>query len=102
VVSHDWTVDCRTYGKSITREHSLAKLKSLDIGYAYPANDKTFPFRGKGVGLMPSLEELLTAFSETQFLIYMKKPRQQRGRGTRRRIGVSSCRAAGATYGVRR
>ena len=32
-VFHDWTVDCRTEGKGVTRQHTLAALKALDIGY---------------------------------------------------------------------
>src|SRR5262249_35847318 len=31
-VLHDWTLDCRTDGKGVTREHSMAALKALDIG----------------------------------------------------------------------
>jgi glycerophosphoryl diester phosphodiesterase len=46
-VFHDWTVDCRTDGKGVTREHSLAELKRLDIGHGHTADGgKTFPFRG--------------------------------------------------------
>jgi glycerophosphoryl diester phosphodiesterase len=72
-VFHDWTVDCRTEGKGVTREHSLAELKKLDIGYGYTADGgKTFPFRGKGVGLMPSLDEVLTTFPDKRFLINVK------------------------------
>lgn len=59
---HDWTVDCRTNGHGATRNFTLAQLKALDAGYGYTADGgKTFPFRGKGVGLIPSLEEALTA-----------------------------------------
>lgn len=72
-VFHDWTVDCRTQGKGVTREHSMAELKALDIGYGYTADGgKTFPFRGKGVGLMPSLSEVLAAFPDKRFLINIK------------------------------
>jgi glycerophosphoryl diester phosphodiesterase len=72
-VFHDWTVDCRTEGKGVTRAHTLAELKSLDIGYGYTADGgKTFPFRGKGVGLMPSLDEVLAAFHGKRFLINVK------------------------------
>jgi glycerophosphoryl diester phosphodiesterase len=72
-VIHDWTVDCRTNGKGVTREHSLAELKALDIGYGYTADGgKTFPFRGKGVGLMPSLDEVLATFPDKRFLINVK------------------------------
>ena len=61
-VLHDWTVDCRTEGTGETRSHDLAYLKALDIGYGYTADGgKTFPFRGKGVGMMPEIEEVLAA-----------------------------------------
>ena len=72
-VFHDWTLDCRTDGKGVTREHTLAELKALDIGYGYTADGgKTFPFRGKGVGLMPSLDEVLAAFPGKGLLINVK------------------------------
>ncbi|SFU33560.1 glycerophosphoryl diester phosphodiesterase [Polaromonas sp. YR568] len=72
-VFHDWTLDCRTEGKGVTREHSLAALKHLDVGYGYTADGgKTFPFRGKGVGLMPSLDEVLNAFPARGLVINVK------------------------------
>jgi len=72
-VFHDWTVDCRTEGHGVTRDKSMAELKRLDIGYGYTADGRrTFPFRGKGVGLMPSLDEVLRAFPERRFLINFK------------------------------
>ena len=72
-VFHDWTLDCRTDGHGITREHSMAYLKKLDIGYGYTADGgKSFPFRGKGVGLMPTLTEVLAAFPEQRLLINVK------------------------------
>ncbi|WP_258128105.1 glycerophosphodiester phosphodiesterase family protein [Achromobacter anxifer] len=72
-VFHDWTVDCRTEGKGVTREHTLAELKALDIGYGYTADGgRTYPFRGRGVGLMPSLTEVLEAFPRGRFLINIK------------------------------
>ena len=73
VVFHDWTLDCRTDGRGVTREHTLAELKALDIGYGYtPDGGTTYPFRGKGIGLMPSLSEVLTAFPQKAFLINVK------------------------------
>ncbi len=73
VVFHDWTVDCRTEGTGVTRTLPLATLKSLDIGYGYTADGgRTFPFRGKGVGLMPTLGEVLGAFPDKGFLINIK------------------------------
>jgi glycerophosphoryl diester phosphodiesterase len=72
-VFHDWTLDCRTNGTGVTRKHSLADLKALDIGYGYTADGGTsFPFRGKGVGLMPALDEVLAAFPDRRFLIHLK------------------------------
>ncbi len=59
-VFHDWTVDCRTNGKGVTRDHTFDELSKLDVGYGYTAdNGKTFPFRGKRIGLMPELDEVL-------------------------------------------
>jgi glycerophosphoryl diester phosphodiesterase len=72
-VFHDWTLDCRTDGHGVTREQSMAKLKMLDIGYGYTADGgKTFPFRGKGIGMIPTLSEVLTAFPDKQLLINVK------------------------------
>ena len=72
-VFHDWTLDCRTNGSGVTREQSMTYLKTLDIGYGYTSDGgRTFPFRGRGVGLMPTLGEVLTAFPENDFLINIK------------------------------
>lgn len=72
-VFHDWTVDCRTEGSGRTRDHSLADLQALDVGFGYTADGgQTFPFRGEGVGLVPSLTEVLERFPEKQFLIDIK------------------------------
>jgi hypothetical protein len=63
VVFHDWTLECRTDGYGVTRQHTLTELKALDAGYGYTADGgKTFPIRGKGVGLIPSLDEVFAAF----------------------------------------
>lgn len=72
-VFHDWSLECRTDGLGVTREQSMAYLKTLDMGYGYTAdNGATFPFRGKGVGMMPTLGEVLQTFSSRQFLINIK------------------------------
>jgi glycerophosphoryl diester phosphodiesterase len=72
-VFHDWTVDCRTDGHGVTREHTLAELQALDIGYGYTADGgKTYPFRGRGVGMMPSLDDVLSTFPDKRFLINIK------------------------------
>jgi glycerophosphoryl diester phosphodiesterase len=72
-VFHDWTLDCRTDGHGVTREQSMVDLKILDVGYGYTADGgKTFPFRGKGAGLMPSLTEVLQTFPGRRLLINVK------------------------------
>lgn len=72
-VFHDWTLDCRTDGHGVTREHSMAYLKKLDIGHGYTADGgKTFPFRGKAIGMMPTLGEVLEAFPQQRLLINVK------------------------------
>lgn len=79
-VFHDWTVDCRTDGKGVTHKQTMAALKQLDVGYGYTADGgKTFPFRGKGVGLMPRLEEVFAAFPDKKFLINYKSRRKEEG-----------------------
>ena len=72
-VFHDWTLDCRTDGRGVTRERNMADLKKLDVGYGYTSDGgETFPFRGEGVGLMPTLEEVLARFPDKRFLIHVK------------------------------
>lgn len=79
-VFHDWTLECRTNAEGTTKEFTMAELKQLDIGYGYSAdNGKTFPFRGKGVGLMPSLDEVLNHFPEGSFLIHIKSDDPEEG-----------------------
>jgi glycerophosphoryl diester phosphodiesterase len=72
-VFHDWTVDCRTEGTGVTREHSMAELRQLDAGYGYTADGgATFPFRGAGVGLIPTLDEVVERFADKRFHINVK------------------------------
>jgi glycerophosphoryl diester phosphodiesterase len=79
-VFHDWTLDCRTDGHGVTREHSMAYLKKLDIGHGYTADGgKTFPFRGKGIGMMPTLSEVLATFPDKQLLINVKSRDRSEG-----------------------
>lgn len=69
-VFHDWTLECRTNGSGETRSRTIEYLKTLDVGHGYTADGgKTFPFRGKGVGLMPTLQEVLAEFPSRRFLL---------------------------------
>jgi glycerophosphoryl diester phosphodiesterase len=73
VLFHDWTLDCRTDGRGPSRERTLAELKALDIGYGYTRDGgRTYPLRGAGMGLMPTLEETLRAFPGRRFLVNVK------------------------------
>lgn len=73
VVFHDWTLECRTNGTGVTNEQTLNHLRSLDIGYGYTADGgQTFPFRGRGVAMMPTLPEVLAAFPNQRFVIHDK------------------------------
>jgi glycerophosphoryl diester phosphodiesterase len=72
-VFHDISLECRTDGYGRIRSHSMGELKTLDIGYRYTSDGgKTFPFRGKGVGLIPSMAEVFETFPEQSFLIDVK------------------------------
>ena len=54
--------------RGVTREYTMEELEQLDIGYGYTAdNGETYPFRGKGVGLMPTLDEVFYRFPEYLF-----------------------------------
>lgn len=80
-VFHDWTLECRTDGEGVTREHTMEELKQLDVGYGYTAdNGATYHFRGKGIGLMPTLDEVMTHFPEQSFLIHIKSNDQNEGK----------------------
>lgn len=79
-VMHDWTVDCRTDGTGETRSHDMAYLKTLDIGYGYtPDGGATYSFRGKGIGMMPELKEVLEAMPTRRFLVNFKSNEQREG-----------------------
>jgi glycerophosphoryl diester phosphodiesterase len=72
-VFHDWTIDCRTEGLGRTRDQTMTYLRTLDAGYGYTADGgKTFPFRGKGVGVIPSLSDVLAALPSQRLLINVK------------------------------
>lgn len=71
-VFHDWTLDCRTDGEGVTRAQPAAALKALDAGFAYSADGVSFPLRGTGIGLIPTLTEVFEAAPGGRFLINFK------------------------------
>ncbi|MGD6774353.1 glycerophosphodiester phosphodiesterase family protein [Sutcliffiella horikoshii] len=79
-VFHDWTLECRTDGEGVTREHTMEELRQLDVGYGYTAdNGKTYPLRGSGVGLIPTLREVLEEFPDKELLIHIKSDDPEEG-----------------------
>ncbi|MBY0422754.1 MAG: hypothetical protein K2Q06_10660, partial [Parvularculaceae bacterium] len=101
-VFHDWTLECRTDGAGVTRDQSTDYLKSLDIGYGYTADGgRSFPFRGKFVGAMPTLDEVLARFPNKRFLINTKSrdPREGKKLAARLRTLPPARRALLMTYG---
>jgi glycerophosphoryl diester phosphodiesterase len=79
-VFHDWTLDCRTDGSGVTEQVAFPVLKTLDIGHGYTADGgKSFPFRGRGRGLMPDLTEVFEALPQGSFLVNYKSRRAEEG-----------------------
>ena len=70
---HDRTLDCRTNGKGEVSKATMAQLAALDAGYGYTADGgKSFPFRGKAVGYIPTLESALKAVPAVPLLYNLK------------------------------
>ena len=70
---HDHALDCRTDGKGEVKDMTLAQLKALDAGYGYTADGgKSFPFRGKALGYIPSIEQALVAMPDGPLLYNLK------------------------------
>jgi glycerophosphoryl diester phosphodiesterase len=73
VVFHDWTLDCRTNGTGVVREKNWAELEGLDVGYGYSWDGgRTYPLRGRGIGQMPTLGEVLKTFPTLPLVINFK------------------------------
>lgn len=87
VIIHDFDLNCRTNSRQfgcelstwrdaqycLVEKHSTAFLKQLDAGYGYTSDGgATYPLRGSGVGLIPTLRETLDAFPGKKFLLDFK------------------------------
>ena len=76
VIFRDATLDCRTDGTGAIADRPLGYLKTLDVGYGYTADGgRTFPLRGRGIGGMPTLEEVLLNMPRSRFVYALADPR---------------------------
>jgi len=72
IVFRDATLDCRTDGTGRVADRPLAYLKGLDPGYGYsPDGGRTFPFRGRSIGAMPTAAEVIRAFPDKILIFAM-------------------------------
>jgi glycerophosphoryl diester phosphodiesterase len=70
MINHEENLECKTNGQGKIYDYTVEELKKLDVGYGFTYdNGKTYPFRGKGVGKMPTLQEVLEEFPDKKFLI---------------------------------
>lgn len=70
MINHEENLECKTDGQGKIHDYTAEELKKLDVGYGFTYdNGKTYPFRGKGVGKMPTLQEVLEEFPDKKFLI---------------------------------
>jgi glycerophosphoryl diester phosphodiesterase len=73
VLHHDATVERTTDGVGAIAMKTLDEVRALDAGYRFTEDSgATFPFRGQGI-LVPTLEEVLTAFPEMPVSIEIKQ-----------------------------
>lgn len=98
-VFHDWTLECQTNGSGVTHQQSFADLKALDLGYGFTPDGATFPLRGSGTGLMPSLGDVLTAELGGPVLINFKSRRRAEGLALAARLRAAP-ELAGKVFGV--
>ncbi|HEX8366386.1 MAG TPA: glycerophosphodiester phosphodiesterase family protein [Allosphingosinicella sp.] len=69
VAFRDETLDCRTDGSGRVAETTFEALRRLDAGFRYTADaGATFPMRGRGVGLIPSVADILYEIRQTPIL----------------------------------
>ena len=71
VLFRDADLNCRTDGTGAVRNVTLAQMQRLDAGYGYTVDgSERRPFRGRGVGAIPTLEEALKAAPNSRMLFH--------------------------------
>jgi glycerophosphoryl diester phosphodiesterase len=69
MVFRDTDLGCRTDGAGPLGAKTLAELKRLDVAYGYSADGgRSFPLRGRGVGGMPTVEEVLHEVPKSELI----------------------------------
>jgi glycerophosphoryl diester phosphodiesterase len=75
VVIHDSSVSRTTGRRGRVENMTLAELRKLDAGYKFTMDHgRTFPYRGKGVGI-PALGEVLDHFPAMRITVELKPTR---------------------------
>ena len=90
VVHHDATLERTTNGKGPIADRLAAELSRMDAGFHFRAEDGSYPFRGKGIGI-PTLREVLRHYKTVPVIVELKLP----GRRLAERV-VDEIRAANA------
>lgn len=73
VVIHDNSVSRTTGRRGRVEKMACGELKKLDAGYGFSKDHgRTFPYRGKGLGI-PTLDEVLEAFPDMRIVIEIKR-----------------------------
>jgi len=76
MIFRDSDLGCRTDGNGRIADRPFAYLRGLDVGYGYTADGgRTFPLRGRGVGGMPVVEEVLRGVPDRILIFSLSEPR---------------------------
>ena len=72
VAFRDESLDCRTNGRGRVADKTFAALRGLDAGFRYtPDGGRTFPMRGRGRGLIPSVADILYEIRQMPILFFL-------------------------------
>ncbi len=72
IIWHDDTLDRETDGSGTVEAHTMEELLSFDAGYHFtPDSGKSYPYRGKGVTMLP-FEEALLKLPDMRFNVDLK------------------------------
>lgn len=78
-VYHDWELECQTNGEGVTKKQSFEYLSKLDLGFGFTEDGRSFPLRGAGIGLMPTLNMVFEAKLPGLLLVNFKSNDETEG-----------------------